>query len=479
MALVDPNIAMSYRGIELPNQLAQYGQMQQIKNAQRQNRLADLQMQEYERARTEEEGLRNYLSGADLTSPETRAGLAKFGKTGLAYGKALTEQETAGLTRQKTQLEVADKEFDLKRKKIEQALQRIGASSTPQQAIDFIVQDVKDGTISMQQGAAKIKEFEGMGPEDFAKSRMSHLQQILSAGDQLAQFKRTTTDTDLGGVIQRQTYNAQGMPIGAPQLLSKTPTIGEKTAQGNLSFAQKKFQFEQENPGFEYRENADGTVVAINKRTQKAVPVMMDNGALAAPTGGLGMPAAPMPAAPAAVPTPAAGTPLRGKGTAMTDTQHNAAMFGGAMAQAQNTIQQIERSGTNKSVAVVPGLLTGLVNMVPFGAGEGFANAIDATFRADPTRLLGPDVEQQRLAQAQLAFATAYLRKTSGAAFGASEVANTIKEFFPLRGEPDAVVKQKAASRERVVKGMALGTTAEGRKYIEEAAGSNDPLGIR
>jgi len=98
---------MSYRGIELPNQLAQYGQVQAIQNAQRQNKLADLQMQEYERARAEEEGVRNYLSGADLASPETRAGLAKFGKTGLAYGKALTEQETAGLTQRETKFKVA------------------------------------------------------------------------------------------------------------------------------------------------------------------------------------------------------------------------------------------------------------------------------------------------------------------------------------------------------------------------------------
>jgi len=104
---------MSYRGIELPNQLAQYGQMQQIQAAQRQNRLADAQMAEYERARAEEEGLRNYLSSADLASPETRAGLARFGKTGLGYSKALTEQETAALTQRETRFKVekARKDF--------------------------------------------------------------------------------------------------------------------------------------------------------------------------------------------------------------------------------------------------------------------------------------------------------------------------------------------------------------------------------
>jgi len=107
MPLVDPNIAMSYRGIELPNQLAQYGQVQQIKAAQNQNRMADLQMQEYERARTEAEGLRNYLSSADLADPTARAGLARFGESGLKYGKALTEQETAALTQRETKFKIA------------------------------------------------------------------------------------------------------------------------------------------------------------------------------------------------------------------------------------------------------------------------------------------------------------------------------------------------------------------------------------
>ena len=347
----------------------------------------------------------------------------------------------------------------------------------------------------MAEGTAEIKLLQNIPLDEFRKYKIDNVLKVLDEKEQFAQFKQTPRDTDFGGYIERQMTDALGMPIGPPQRLRKTPTISE-------SLAERKFQFEKDNPGFEYREDADGNVVAINKRTQKAIPVTMGGAAPAAPASNAFSPRLPPTAAPAvtqAIPgmpsvldqrapvapvatapaVPMAGTPLRGKGTAMTDTQHNAALFGGAMAQAQSTIQQIEKTGTNKSVAVVPGLLTGLANMAPFGAGEGIANAIDATFRADPTRLLGPDANQQRLAQAQLAFATAYLRKTSGAAFGASEVANTIKEFFPLRGEPDAVVQQKAASRERVVKGMSMGTTAEGRKHIEEAAGSNDPLGIR
>jgi hypothetical protein len=90
-----------------------------IKQLGQENELNALKTQEYERARTEEEGLRNYLSGgrdmpaADLSSPDTRTNLLRFGKTGAAYAKSLTEQETAALTQKKTQLEVqkAKQEF--------------------------------------------------------------------------------------------------------------------------------------------------------------------------------------------------------------------------------------------------------------------------------------------------------------------------------------------------------------------------------
>jgi hypothetical protein len=90
-----------------------------IKQLGQENQLNALKMQEYERARTEEEGLRNYLSGgremgaADLSSPDTRTNLLRYGKTGVAYAKALTEQETAALTQKETQFKVqkARKDF--------------------------------------------------------------------------------------------------------------------------------------------------------------------------------------------------------------------------------------------------------------------------------------------------------------------------------------------------------------------------------
>jgi hypothetical protein len=108
---IDPRIALGVKSLELPtptNNLAQYAQMQQIQSGQAEQQINALKMQEYERTRAEEEGVRNYLSGADLTKPETQAGLLQFGKTGIAYGKALTEADTAASARQKSQFDLRE-----------------------------------------------------------------------------------------------------------------------------------------------------------------------------------------------------------------------------------------------------------------------------------------------------------------------------------------------------------------------------------
>ena len=155
----------------------------------------------------------------------------------------------------------------------------------------------------------------------------------------------------------------------------------------------------------------------------------------------------------------------------MTETQSNAALFGGSMAQAHATMNELEKSGTVKN-AVIPSAMQTLAGLVPLGVGDKVADMIESTAKTDPTGMFGPNQNQQRLGQAQIAFATAWLRKTSGASFGAAEVANTIKEFFPTIGEGNSVIKQKKEARERAIEGMKLGTTKEGQAYIDRYLGA-------
>jgi hypothetical protein len=500
---IDPNIALGVRSVEFQNPLAQYGQIAAIQNAQNQNALAQFQLGT---ARRQEES-QNALSDAYQRSfnPETGQLDPKMLISNVARSKAayllpdiqskLLESETKKATLGKTLQETKAGEFKLTQDKLKHGWMSMGDASTPQAAIEKLQDGVKQGYFDEATASAEAQKIVSMTPDQYKQYRIQKVMGLLDAKDQLSAMLPKTARQDIGGQIVSIQDNPMmpgyGMPI-AGGAIPKTQTFADLTAArqattsaGQLKLAKDKFAWEQANPGFELKEAEDGSIVGVNKRTLQAFPVSIGG---AAPAAGAGMPGARAPApavqaipgmtsvldqqAPAAA--PAAGVPLMGKGTAMTETQSNAAMFGGAMAQAQNTIKQLEKSGTVKN-AVVPGLLTGLAQMVPFGVGDGIGNVIQSTFNADPTGLIGPNADQQKLAQSQLAFATAYLRKTSGAAFGASEISNTIKEFFPLIGEGEKVIAQKAAARDRAVEGMKISTNKEGRKYIEGYGGGSAP----
>jgi hypothetical protein len=122
MAL-DPSIILGARAPQID--MAQFSPMNamttamKFKQADQDSQLNALKIKEYERARAEEEGLRNYLSGGrempapDLSSPETRTNLLRFGKKGAEQVEALTKQDTAALAQKKGQFEVqkAKREF--------------------------------------------------------------------------------------------------------------------------------------------------------------------------------------------------------------------------------------------------------------------------------------------------------------------------------------------------------------------------------
>jgi hypothetical protein len=122
MAL-DPSIILGAKPVQFD--MAQFSPMNTLasamkfKQADQDSQLNALKIKEYERARAEEEGLRNYLSGGrempapDLSSPETRTNLLRFGKKGAEQVEALTKQDTAALAQKKGQFEVqkAKREF--------------------------------------------------------------------------------------------------------------------------------------------------------------------------------------------------------------------------------------------------------------------------------------------------------------------------------------------------------------------------------
>ena len=107
---LDPSIILGARPAQFD--MAQFSPMNamagvmKFKQLDQENKINALKMQEYERARTEEEGLRNYLAEADFAKPETRTNLLRYGKAGAAQAKALSEQDTAALTQRETEFKI-------------------------------------------------------------------------------------------------------------------------------------------------------------------------------------------------------------------------------------------------------------------------------------------------------------------------------------------------------------------------------------
>lgn len=87
--------------------------------------------------------LRNYLSTADLSSPEAQNQLLRYGKSGAEIAKTLGEMGTQKLTRQKTELEIAREQRNAAKARLEEMIGLLrGAVDEPsyQQRLSFAAQ---------------------------------------------------------------------------------------------------------------------------------------------------------------------------------------------------------------------------------------------------------------------------------------------------------------------------------------------------
>ena len=511
MAL-DPNIALGVRPIQLdmPNPLAQYGQIAAIQNAQNQNQLAQFQLGAAQRAdlaaAAQNELYAKHFDptkgGVNVNAFVTEA--AQRGQGGIIPGflKTEAERKAAAATLKKTEGEIAKNEYDLQQKKYNKAWQSAGAAATREIAIDQITKAVRNGEIDMATGTREIQTLQKLAPEQYRDWRANKILELMDAKDQLSYILPKTRDRDIGGVIQTIQDNPMmagyGMPVAGMAATPKTPTFADITSQGQLGLARQKFAWEQANPGFELKEAEDGSIVGVNKRTLQAFPVMLGGATPAAqtsPMAGAGMPGARMPAAttvpaipgmtsvldqqvPAAAPV--AGTPLRGKGTALTESQGNATAYGMRMREANAILEPLENAGKTNT-GLIKGAVSGAVGLVPF-IGDKLEDVSGSIFNALPRVLGGLSPEQQQVAQARINFITAILRKESGAAIGASEFATAEKNYFPKPGDDAATIAQKQAARKTAIKAMEIqagpGAKQMGGAGVLPGATANNPLGL-
>lgn len=104
MALVDPNIALSFKGVQLQDPLEQYGRVAAIEQARNQNALAQYQLGAAQRTEQREIARMNELAQAGSDEAKIGNALLRAGdiKGYMDFQKSLSERQTQELTRRKT-----------------------------------------------------------------------------------------------------------------------------------------------------------------------------------------------------------------------------------------------------------------------------------------------------------------------------------------------------------------------------------------
>jgi hypothetical protein len=308
---------------------------------------------------------------------------------------------------------------------------------------------------------------------------------VTGAGKSL--FTAPAALTDIAKLIKER----DALPQGDPSRAIYDKEIADRgaanrNAQQRLAFDQAKFAWEKANPGYELKEDANGGMVGVNKRTLEAVPVMV--GGAAAPVAGA---AAAVPAAAgssrgsangtdsAAPAIAGARTQLMGKAQALTESQGNATAFGMRMNEAHSALKKLESKGET-GTGVIGGTVGGVAGLVPL-IGDKLTAGVDNIFNVLPGVLGGYSSEQQQVLNGRINFITAVLRKESGATIQPSEFATAERLYFPKPGDSDVVIKQKQKARELAIQAMKI-QAGPGAKNIGANApvggNANDPLNL-
>jgi hypothetical protein len=313
----DPNIALQVQPIQLQNPLTAYAQVAGIQNAQQQNQLTGLAIQQAQRQQSQSDALNNAFKApgavnADgtLNSSGILSNVASAGAGAAipALSKQLTEAQTAQLGQQKA--------------KIENALQQVGA-------IGQVLNGVTDQTSydAARQWAATHLGTDAVAnmPAQFDPTLVAQKQrEALTVAQQLDQHNKAI-DQQLQqaqfGETQRHNTATEGLTERGQNLTAATETRGQNMRA--LDFDPK-------------------SGVVVNKVTGQSMPVMGANG-----------------------------QPIGGAASNLTQDQSNAVAFGARALDSQQTLRALEAAGTTNTnpiyraasgVPVVGGALGALAN---------------------------------------------------------------------------------------------------------------------
>jgi hypothetical protein len=333
---INPNIAMSYRGVEMPQQnaLADYAAVQQIQSGQRQAEVSQMQIEQMRRDQAALSKMQAAITAkggpADLNvaaEEMINSGIPEYFKQGLVIKQTLDKQsrfaKLLGGTGGAAPAAPASELYPGYNESIGMTNALAPAPAAPVNAMADMQRKINEAYMI---GTPEALAFAKAGEERLKPTTDVSSMQALgfpSTPEGFAKFKGAqfapvapVAPTDIAKLIKER----DAFPVGSPNRALYDQEIADRrataeNARQRLKFDQEKFNFERANPGFELREADDGSVVGVNKRTLQAFPVTLGGGAAPA-AGGAGMPSARVPAlqAPLASATPTAARPLIGRG---------------------------------------------------------------------------------------------------------------------------------------------------------------------
>jgi hypothetical protein len=289
MADLNALIAQGVQFAPPPDPFAQYGKMQQLQQGENQNALAQYQLESAKRTDLQQNALNEgYARSINPVTGELDYGnLTKF-----LAGRGAGSQIPAALKQQaefkKAQGEADKLQGELLANKLKLLPDAYKMANTPEAYLDLhksIHADpilgpwLKSTGATPERGFAQIQDAIKNGT--FDKLRMGSMQSV----DKLLEGMKP--QTDIGKLIEAR----DKLPLNDPnrKLFDKEIEdrgAANRNAEKRLAFEQYKFAWEKANPGYELKEDANGGVVGVNKRTLVATPVTV--GGNAAPVAGAG-----------------------------------------------------------------------------------------------------------------------------------------------------------------------------------------------
>jgi len=235
---LDPNIAMSYKPVQIQDPMEMYGKRQQIQT----NALA---MQKYETESAEKNALAQLIGAPnyDPYNPESQAAAFKIAPNlAPALFKNLTETRTANVKYDTDKLALGTAQRNEANAKKLDAIKRLVQFTTPESAVADLARSVANGELSQAQADAILPTIPKT-EKDMAAWKQKTMFGLLDIKDQL---ENVTQTTDLGGQVQT-TVRPKFAGGAAPQVttVDKTATPGDllTAATAARRLAQDESQF--------------------------------------------------------------------------------------------------------------------------------------------------------------------------------------------------------------------------------------------